>query len=103
MSEQNTNIEKNYPGAGDGSEINSAGSLVSGGVGSATGLNAAGSSVGSQLGNTATAGFGVTTGDNAVNPTGNAGGILRPEQAQRFIDYVWDATVLAKEIGRAHV
>ena len=97
MSEQNTNIEKNYPGAGDGSEINSAGSLVSGGVGSATGLNAAGSSVGSQLGNTATAGFGVTTGDNAVNPTGNAGGILRPEQAQRFIDYVWDATVLAKD------
>ena len=97
MSEQNTNIEKNYPGAGDGSEINSAGSLVSGGVGSATGLNAAGSSVGSQLGNTATAGFGSTTGDNAVNPTGNAGGILRPEQAQRFIDYVWDATVLAKD------
>jgi hypothetical protein len=43
MSEQNTNIEKNYPGSGDGSEINSAGSLVSGGVGSATGLNAAGS------------------------------------------------------------
>ena len=97
MSEQNTNIEKNYPGSGDGTEINSAGSLVSGGVGSATGLNAAGSSVGSQLGNTATAGFGVTTGDNAVNPTGNAGGILRPEQAQRFIDYVWDATVLAKD------
>jgi hypothetical protein len=97
MSEQNTNIEKNYPGSGDGAEINSAGSLVSGGVGSATGLNAAGGSVGSQLGNTATAGFGVTTGDNAVNPTGNAGGILRPEQAQRFIDYVWDATVLAKD------
>ena len=42
MSEQNTNIEKNYPGSGDGAEINSAGSLVSGGVGSATGLNAAG-------------------------------------------------------------
>jgi len=97
MSEQNTNIEKNYPGSGDGAEINSAGSLVSGGVGSATGLNAAGGSVGSQLGNTATAGFGVTTGDNAVNPTGNAGGILRPEQEQRFIDYVWDATVLAKD------
>ena len=97
MSEQNTNLEKNYPGSGDGAEINSAGSLVSGGVGSATGLNAAGGSVGSQLGNTATAGFGVVTGDNAVNPTGSAGGILRPEQAQRFIDYVWDATVLAKD------
>jgi len=98
MSEQNTNIEKNYPGSGgSGAELNSQGALVSGGVGSATGLNAAGGSVGSQLGNTATAGFGVTTGDNAVNPTGNAGGILAPEQAQRFIDYVWDATVLAKD------
>ena len=97
MSEQTTNLEKNYPGAGDGSEINSAGSLVSGGVGSATGLNSAGSSVGSQLGNTATAGFGSTTGANAVNPTGAAGGILAPEQARRFIDYVWDATVLAKD------
>jgi len=97
MSEQNTNIEKNYPGSGDGAEINSAGSLVSGGVGSATGLNAAGGSVGSQLGNTATAGFGSTSGANAVNPTGTAGGILAPEQAQRFIDYVWDATVLAKD------
>ena len=97
MSEQTTNLEKNYPGAGDGSEINSAGSLVSGGVGSATGLNSAGSSVGSQLGNTATAAFGSTTGANAVNPTGAAGGILAPEQARRFIDYVWDATVLAKD------
>jgi len=97
MSEQNKDLEKNYPGSGDGSEINSAGSLVSGGVGSATGLNAAGSSVGSQLGNTATAAFGSTTGANAVNPTGSAGGILAPEQARRFIDYVWDATVLAKD------
>jgi hypothetical protein len=26
-----------------------------------------------------------------------AGGILAPEQARRFIDYVWDATVLAKD------
>jgi len=97
MSEQNTNLEKNYPGASAGAEINSAGALVSGGVGSATGLDSAGASVGSQLGNTATAGFGVTTGANAVNPTGAAGGILNPEQARRFIDYVWDATVLAKD------
>ena len=97
MSEQNTNLEKNYPGASAGAEINSAGSLVSGGVGSATGLDSAGSSVGSQLGNTATAAFGSTTGANAVNPTGVAGGILAPEQARRFIDYVWDATVLAKD------
>jgi HK97 family phage major capsid protein len=47
--------------------------------------------------------FGLTTGINAVNPsrtasptyTGN--GILRPEQARRFIDYVWDATTLAND------
>ena len=98
MSEQNTNLEKNYPGSGGaGAEINSQGALVSGGVGSATGLDSAGASVGSELGNTATAGFGVTTGANAVNPTGAAGGILNPEQARRFIDYVWDATVLAKD------
>lgn len=98
MSEQNNNLEKNYPGsAGAGNEINSQGSFVSGGEGGATGLDSAGSSVGSQLGNTATAGFGSTTGANAVNPTGVAGGILAPEQARRFIDYVWDATVLAKD------
>ena len=98
MSEQDKDIAKNYPGSGgSGAELNSQGSLVSGGVGSATGLDSAAASVGRQLGNTATAGFGVTTGDNAVNPTGAAGGILAPEQARRFIDYVWDATVLAKD------
>jgi len=98
MSEQNTNLEKNYPGSGGaGNEINSQGGFVSGGVGGATGLDSAGVSVGSQLGNTATAAFGSTTGANAVNPTGVAGGILAPEQARRFIDYVWDATVLAKD------
>lgn len=98
MSEQDTNIEKNYPGsAGAGNEVNSQGSFASGGVGSATGLDSAGASVGAQLGNTATAAFGSTSGANAVNPTGVAGGILAPEQARRFIDYVWDATVLAKD------
>jgi hypothetical protein len=60
-------------------------------------LDSAAASVGSQLGNTATAAFGSTSGANAVNPTGVAGGILAPEQARRFIDYVWDATVLAKD------
>jgi hypothetical protein len=41
---------------------------------------------------------GLTDGPNAVNPSGDAGsGILRPEQARRFIDYVWDATVLAQD------
>ena len=97
MSEQDKDIAKNYPGATAGAEINSAGSLVSGGVGGATGLDSAAASVGSQLGNTATANFGVTSGPNAVNPTGVAGGILAPEQARRFIDYVWDGTVLAKD------
>ena len=98
MSEQDKDIAKNYPGSGgSGAELNSQGALVSGGVGSATGLDSAAASVGSQLGNTATANFGVTTGANAVNPTGAAGGILAPEQARRFIDYVWDATVLAKD------
>jgi hypothetical protein len=99
MSEQNTNIEKNYPGSGgSGAELNSQGALVSGGVGSATGRNADGNvSPATALGNTATAAFGSTTGANAVNPTGVSGGILAPEQARRFIDYVWDATVLAKD------
>jgi hypothetical protein len=32
-----------------------------------------------------------------VNPTGVPGGILNPEQARRFIDYVWDATILAQD------
>jgi len=49
------------------------------------------------LGNVPDAIYGVTTGPNAVNPTGVAGGILAPEQARRFIDYVWDATVLAND------
>jgi len=49
------------------------------------------------IGNIPTANYGVTTGPNAVNPTGVAGGILNPEQANRFIDYVWDATVLAND------
>jgi hypothetical protein len=50
------------------------------------------------IGNIPVALSGVTTGPNAVNPSGDAGsGILRPEQARRFIDYVWDATVLAKD------
>jgi hypothetical protein len=53
---------------------------------------------GGSLGNIPNAEFGVTSGPNAVNPSGDAGsGILRPEQARRFIDYVWDATVLAKD------
>jgi hypothetical protein len=53
---------------------------------------------GGVVGNIPTALSGVTDGPNAVNPSGEAGsGILRPEQARRFIDYVWDATVLAQD------
>ena len=52
----------------------------------------------STLGNIPNANFGATNGPNAVNPSGDAAsGILRPEQARRFIDYVWDGTVLAKD------
>jgi HK97 family phage major capsid protein len=67
--------------------------------GSDAGANVAGNyHNGAAVGNIPTAAFGATTGPNAVNPSGDAGsGILRPEQARRFIDYVWDATVLAKD------
>ena len=75
-----------------------AGVFVSGGVGSATARDADSNvSPATSLGNVAGGYFGVTTGENAVNPTGTNGGILAPEQARRFIDYVWDATVLAKD------
>jgi len=67
--------------------------------GSDAGENVAGNYAnGGVLGNIADASFGSTSGVNAVNPSGDTGsGILRPEQARRFIDYVWDATVLAKD------
>lgn len=48
-------------------------------------------------GNIPNALMGSTEGPNAVNPSGTPGGILNPEQARRFIDYVWDATVLAQD------
>jgi hypothetical protein len=68
------------------------GAFASGGIGGVTDPGA------STLGNIPNASFGITTGPNAVNPSGDAAsGILRPEQARRFIDYVWDATVLAKD------
>lgn len=92
MSEQNTEIVKNYPSStAPAGDFNSEGTFASGGIGSVS------SPAGGILGNTPTANMGVTTGANAVNPTGALGGILLPEQARRFIDYVWDATVLAKD------
>ena len=100
MSEQN--IEKNQPGTG-GNLGGTAPGLYQGQGAFASGSDA-GSNVpgnytdGGVLGNIPTALSGVTSGPNAVNPSGEAGsGILRPEQARRFIDYVWDATILAQD------
>ena len=83
------------------------GAVAAGGIGGVT------SPAATVVGNIPNANYGVTTGPNAVNPVGALGGILNPEQAARFIDYVWDATVLANDgrrvtmrankIGRAHV
>jgi HK97 family phage major capsid protein len=99
MSEQQ--INKNYPGtdASTVAEINGDGAFASGAVGGATTTNASGNlSPAASLGNIATPLWGANpAGPNAVNPTGTPGGILAPEQARRFIDYVWDGTVLAKD------
>jgi len=90
MSEE---ITKNYPASGDSENpVNGEGAFASGGIGGVSNPGA------DTLGNIPTAEFGLTTGPNAVNPSGDAAsGILRPEQARRFIDYVWDGTVLAKD------
>ena len=93
-------INKNYPGtdASVVAEINGDGAFASGSVGGATTTNVNGNlSPAASLGNIATPLWGSTGGPNAVNPTGTPGGILAPEQARRFIDYVWDGTVLAKD------
>lgn len=67
------------------------GAVAAGGVGTVT------DPAPGVLGNIPNANYGDTTGPNAVNPTGVASGLLNPEQANRFIDYVWDATVLAND------
>jgi len=75
-----------------------AGAFVSGGIGGATATDRDSNvSPATSLGNVTGGTFGSITGPNAVNPTGSNSGILNPEQARRFIDYVWDATVLAKD------
>ena len=100
MSEQN--IEKNQPGT-SGNLGGTAPGLYQGQGAFASGSDAGSSTPGNYtdggvLGNIPTALSGVTSGPNAVNPSGEAGsGILRPEQARRFIDYVWDATILAQD------
>ena len=98
MSEQNTDIVKNYPGTTTESHAhNGDGAFASGAIGGATVTGPDGSlTPAASLGNIAEANFG-SYGANSVNPTGTPGGILAPEQARRFIDYVWDATVLAKD------
>jgi hypothetical protein len=100
MSEQN--IEKNQPGTSG--ELGGTTPGLYQGQGAFASGSEAGSNVpgnytdGGVLGNIPVANLGVTDGPNAVNPSGEAGsGILRPEQARRFIDYVWDATILAKD------
>lgn len=68
------------------------GAFASGGVGGVTDPSTG------NVGNIPNAIFGSTAGPNAVNPSGAAGGgILAPQQARTFIDYVWDATVLAND------
>lgn len=95
MSEENV-LEKNQPSGGEGfyGDPNSGtfqgqGATAAGGIG---GVNDPAAGV---LGNIPDANYGDTSGPNAVNPTGVLSGLLSPEQANRFIDYVWDATVLA--------
>jgi hypothetical protein len=67
------------------------GAFAAGGVGGVTDPAAG------VLGNIPNANMGSLAGPNAVNPTGTASGLLNPTQAQTFIDYVWDATVLAND------
>ena len=92
MSEE---IIKNNPGD---AYPNSEGSAFSGGIGGVADPAFA------YLGNTdGDANLGLTDGVNAVNPSFTespnypGAGILRPDQARRFIDYVWDATTLAQD------
>jgi hypothetical protein len=98
MSDNENVLEKNQPSGGEGfygdpnpGLYQGQGAMASGGVG---GVNDPAQGV---LGNIPDANYGDTTGPNAVNPTGVLSGILSPEQANRFIDYVWDATVLAND------
>lgn len=98
MSEE---IIKNMPAATGAGYPNAEGAF--GATGAPTNGTGAFSEHGTYLSNSPTANFGVTTGANAVNPSATASptypgtGILRPEQARRFIDYVWDATTLAQD------
>jgi hypothetical protein len=85
-------IVKNYPGTTVGHGHSGEGAVASGSTADAGVI--VGGRVG-VLGNTDGANYGDA--QLGVNPVGTPGGILLPEQARRFIDYVWDATVLAKD------
>jgi HK97 family phage major capsid protein len=98
MSEE---IIKNMPANTGAGYPNAEGAF--GATGATTNGTGAFSEHGTYLGNSPTANFGDLSGPNAVNPSSTANntypgtGILRPEQAKRFIDYVWDATTLAQD------
>ena len=99
MSEE---IKKNQPGTSGNIGGTTPGLFQGQGAfasGSDTATNVPGNySDGGVIGNIPTALSGAVDGPNAVNPSGDTGsGILRPEQARQFIDYVWDATVLAQD------
>jgi len=95
MSEE---IIKNIPGTG-GAFPNSDGQFAAGGIGGVA--DPAFAFVGNNVPGEAE--YGSTGGPNAVNPSYTdspnypGAGILRPEQARRFIDYIWDATTLAND------
>jgi hypothetical protein len=98
---QEEEIIKNQPsGAGQYGDPNPGlyqgqGAVANLGIGGTTPV--AGGDPYGTAGNIPVANYGSTAGPNAVNPVGAPGGILNPEQARRFIDYVWDATVLAQD------
>jgi hypothetical protein len=96
MSENENVLEKNQPSeAGEYGHPNPGtfqgqGAIAAGDIGGVTDPGAG------VLGNIPNANYG-EFGPNSVNPTGVLSGLLNPEQANRFIDYVWDATVLAND------
>lgn len=85
-------IVKNYPGTAQGHTHTGEGAVASGSTADAAAIVNGRVGV---MGNIDGANYGDA--QLGVNPVGTPGGILLPEQARRFIDYVWDATVLAKD------
>ena len=85
-------IVKNYPGTSQGHTHTGEGAVASGSTADAAAIVNGRVGV---MGNIDGANYGDA--QLGVNPVGTPGGILLPEQARRFIDYVWDATVLAKD------